>query len=444
MALAQTHSHLMPIEKRSIFLILIGTFLEYFDLVLYVHLAVILNPLFFPTTNPLVAGLFGVLTFSSAYLLRPLGSFVFGYIGDKMGRKASIVWTSLLMGLASLTMGCLPSYEILGFTASVVFILARALQGFSSIGEIVGAQVFVAEVSEKTPYVHFLGVLPSAMMALGSAVALGSGMLCLRMDPINGWRWPFLMGAFVAIVGGIIRTKAIESPAFTALKDKKSHPTEKETLTFLQTLQFRKRNYWYYFGMEITTPMAFYFSYRYCSELLKGMGLSPADVILHNFPIGVMQLLGILGLGALTLAFDPLKILKTRAIIGFLLIPFLFWTLSTAQTASSIFIVQLSVALFWGLSICPALIKIVHSFPIIGRCVNLGSAYAISHAMMYVVTSYGIFSLDRAFGIWGVGSLFMVTTLISLVCIYRFQMLEFGSNGTQGSTQGLTQGFAKI
>lgn len=423
MVTTQRRAYLTSIEKRSIFLILIGTFLEYFDLVIYVHLAVALNPLFFPVENPWVATLFGVLTFSSAYLLRPLGAFVFGYIGDKKGRKASIVWTSILMGLASFTIGCLPSYETIGFTASLIFILARGLQGFSSIGEITGAHIFTVEVTEKIPSAHFVSVLSSTMMCLGSTVALIVGLASFKMDPLNGWRWPFLLGALVAFVGGIIRVRAIESPAFSFLKEKKMQPTLRETVTFLETLQFRKKNYWCYFGMEIVTPVAFYFTYRYCSELLKGIGFTTTEIMLHNVPLGILQVLSTLGLGALALVCEPFKILKMRGMIGLIFLPFAFLLLATHQTPTSIFIVQLLAALFWGLSVLPALVKIVQAFPIIGRCTNLGSAYAISHAMMYVVTSYGTFFLDQAFGIWGVGAFFMMAALISLISTYHFQVL---------------------
>lgn len=406
-------------EKQSIFLVLIGTFLEYFDLVLYVHLAVILNPLFFPTSDPWIAGLLGVFTFSSVYILRPLGAFVFGYIGDHFGRKASIIWTSVTMGLTTLTIACLPPYASLGFAASLIFILARALQGFSSIGEWIGALVFTSEVSAKSPRAYFLSILPTVCIILGSTAALGIGLICLHLNPESGWRWAFFTGSIIAFVGGVIRLKAIESPAFQELEKKKKKPTQEETIQLFQTLQFRKKNYWYYFGMEALGPLMFYFSFRYCSDLLKQIGLVPTDIMLHNFSVCCVGLSAAFMWGYLALHYDPLRILKTKWLIGLCCTPFFFATLGLLKTELVIFGVQCLTVTFLT-DVSPAQFKIVHAFPVIGRCTNLGSAYAISHAAMYVVTSSFIFFLDHLFGVWGVGALFIGVAALALFCVSRF------------------------
>lgn len=411
---------LTPIEKRSIFLILLGTFLEYFDLVLYMHLAVVLNPLFFPSTDPWVAGLLGVFAFSSAYLLRPLGAFVFGYVGDKKGRKASIVWTSGLMGCAVLTIACLPPYASIGLTASIFFIFARLLQGFSSIGEMISAQVFTAEISAKSAYADFLSVLPATTIIIGSMTALGVAAFCLHLDPVNGWRWPFFLGAFVAIIGGFIRLRAIESPAFLAVQKQKREPTTKETLAFFRTLAVRKKNYWYYFGIETITPLTLYFTLRSCSDLLKGMGFNATHIISHNFIMTGVNLLFVILWGWLTLKYDPLTILKRRFLVGFFLIPPLMWALASFPYEEVVFVVQVLLLSFVAGSMIPAQFKIIQAFPVVGRCTNLGSAYAFSHTAMYVITSLFVFSLDQTFGLWGVGALFMVTTAIAIFCASQF------------------------
>lgn len=409
-------------EKRSIVLVLIGTFLEYFDLVLYVHLAVVLNPLFFPSTDPQVAGLLGLFTFSSAYLLRPLGALVFGWMGDRMGRKASIIWTSTLMGLSALTIAILPPYASIGPAASVLFILARALMGFSSIGEIISAQVFVAEVAAKSTYAHFLSLLSTIATIVGSLAALGAGALCMYLDPETGWRWPFVFGTLVAFIGGAIRLRVIESPAFLEAqrKQKEPKPTTEEAFTLFRTLALRRKNYWYFFGIETVTPLTLYFALRACSDLLKSSGMSATSVISHNFVVTVVNLLVVILYGWLALKYDPLTILKRRFLVGLCLIPPLMWMLSTFPSESTIFVVQVLLLSLIAGSTTPAQFKVVQAFPVIGRCTNLGSVYAFSHAAMYVITSSCIFFLDQAFGLWGIGVLFMVTTAVALFCAHRF------------------------
>lgn len=417
-------TYLTPLEKKSIGLVLIGTFLEYFDLTLYVHLAVVLNPIFFPPGDPWTAGLFGVFTFSSAYVLRPVGAFVFGYVGDKVGRKASIVWTSGMMGATALTLACLPTYSSIGITASILFIFARALQGFSSIGEIVGAQVFIAEVVEKSRYAHFLSVLPAFMMGVGSAVALGLGFFCLKLDPVSGWRWPFFFGVTVAIVGGFIRLNAIESPVFLTVQKKKERLAKEETQQFFELASFRKTNYWCYFGIELIPPLAFYFAMRYCADFLKDMGLSPTQIISHNSGVILIMLAFTLLMGWLTLSYDPLTLLKRRLLLGLCLIPLLLWSLAGFPSEETVFIVQAFLFSLFAVGSLPAQFKIIRSFPVLGRCTNLGSAFAISHAAMYVITSSLVFFLDQTFGIWGVGSLFILTAATALFCAHHLTLSD--------------------
>ncbi len=98
-------------QKEAIGLLQIGSFLEYFDLLLYVHMAVLLNELFFPKTDPHTAALLAAFAFCSTYVLRPFGALLFGWIGDNMGRKSTVIITSMMMALSCLVMAILPTYE---------------------------------------------------------------------------------------------------------------------------------------------------------------------------------------------------------------------------------------------------------------------------------------------------------------------------------------------
>jgi len=101
-------------QKESIFLLQIGTFLEYFDLMLYVHMVILLNELFFPPTDPQTAALLAALAFCSTYVLRPFGALIFGYIGDNYGRKPTVIITTALMAICCLIMSILPTYAEIG------------------------------------------------------------------------------------------------------------------------------------------------------------------------------------------------------------------------------------------------------------------------------------------------------------------------------------------
>src|SRR3990167_5087221 len=103
-------SSLSRSQRESIGLLSIGTFLEYFDLMLYVHMAVLLNELFFPKTDPFTASLITAFSFCSTYLLRPFGALIFGYIGDFIGRKAVVILTTFLMAISCVIVASLPTY----------------------------------------------------------------------------------------------------------------------------------------------------------------------------------------------------------------------------------------------------------------------------------------------------------------------------------------------
>jgi len=138
-------------QKEAIALLSFGTLLEYFDLMLYVHLSVLLNDLFFPKTDPMMAKLLGATAFCMTFVLRPAGGYIIGRIGDVIGRKATIYITTFIMAGTCVTMAALPTYEEVGIWATVMILLCRMFQGFSSLGEVIGAGVYLFETL-KSPH----------------------------------------------------------------------------------------------------------------------------------------------------------------------------------------------------------------------------------------------------------------------------------------------------
>ncbi|OZG32524.1 MFS transporter [Rickettsia endosymbiont of Culicoides newsteadi] len=125
-------------QKEAVCLLSVGTFLEYFDLMLYVHMAVLLNELFFPKTDPHTAALLSAAAFCSTFIFRPFGAFLFGWIGDTVGRKATVIVTTFMMAISCIIMATLPTYAQIGVTAAWLVTVCRIIQGISSMGEIMG------------------------------------------------------------------------------------------------------------------------------------------------------------------------------------------------------------------------------------------------------------------------------------------------------------------
>ena len=159
-------------QKEAVTLLQVGTFLEYFDLMLYVHMAVLLNEFFFPTTDPHTAALLAAFAFCSTFIFRPLGALIFGWMGDHVGRKSTLIATTILMSISCIVMANLPTYAQIGITATWLVTLCRIAQGMSSMGEIIGAEIYLAE-SIGRPYAYPAVASLGIASALGAMVAVG-------------------------------------------------------------------------------------------------------------------------------------------------------------------------------------------------------------------------------------------------------------------------------
>lgn len=202
-------------QKEAIGLLSIGTFLEYFDLMLYVHMAVVLNELFFPKADPKVAFIYSASAFCSTYLLRPFGALIFGWIGDTIGRKTTIIITTFLMSLSCLIMAVLPPYSEIGIKALWLVTACRVIQGMASMGEIVGAELYLLETIQLPARYMAVSVI-GVFGTLGAKFALG--MAALVTSYSLNWRLAFFFGAIVAFIGSIARTNLRETVEFVDAK----------------------------------------------------------------------------------------------------------------------------------------------------------------------------------------------------------------------------------
>jgi MFS family permease len=183
-----TQTHLTIEQKYTTGLLLIGTFLEYFDLMLYIHLAILLNDLFFPKTDPHAASLLIALTFCLTYIFRPVGALIFGYIGNNVGYKATIIITTFIMSISCITIANLPVYDQIGIVSTWIIIIYRILQGISSVGEIIGIELYMTEMT-KPPIQYPVVALVSIFPLIGGMGSLGIASLSTSLG--FSWRMAF-------------------------------------------------------------------------------------------------------------------------------------------------------------------------------------------------------------------------------------------------------------
>ncbi|AXA33200.1 MFS transporter [Francisella adeliensis] len=208
---------------KTIAIINLGAVLEWFEFCLYGYLATYLTILFFPKEDQAVAliSVFGI--FAASYIMRPLGGFFFGSIGDRLGRSYAIKLSMMLMCLPMLIMALMPTYSSAGIWAIVILVFARMLQGFSVGGEYTGILVALAESASpkhKGFTTAIAGLASQAGVILSSlTVGLLASILTNEQMLHYGWRIAFGTGFILAIVSTILQKKAHESPAFEELKE---------------------------------------------------------------------------------------------------------------------------------------------------------------------------------------------------------------------------------
>lgn len=203
----------------------VGTTIEWYDFFLYgVVTPLALNKLFFPNFDPLVGTLLAYITFFVGFIARPIGGVIFGHYGDRIGRKAVLILTLLIMGVATFLIGLLPTYEQVGIWAPIMLLVLRIFQGLGLGGEWGGAVLMAVEHSP-TGKRGFYGSWPQIGVPAGLLLSAGMVYLLSYLSEANffawGWRVAFLISAILVVLGLYIRLKVMETPAFNRVKQEK-------------------------------------------------------------------------------------------------------------------------------------------------------------------------------------------------------------------------------
>lgn len=213
-------------KTRILFASLVGTTIEFFDFYIYATAAVLIFPhLFFPaSTDPTTAVIQSLATFALAFIARPIGAALFGHLGDRIGRKATLVAALLTMGVSTVCIGLLPTYHQIGIAAPLLLALCRLGQGLGLGGEWSGAVLLATENAPEGKRAWY-GMFPQLGAPLGFILATGSfltlGAFMSEADFMQwGWRIPFIASAALVIVGLWIRLKLHETPAFQNVLNK--------------------------------------------------------------------------------------------------------------------------------------------------------------------------------------------------------------------------------
>lgn len=239
---------------------LVGSTIEWYDFFLYgVVAGLVFNQLYFPADDPTISTLLAYATFAVGFVARPFGGLIFGHFGDKVGRKAMLVLTLMIMGGATVAIGLLPTYDQIGMAAPILLLLLRVLQGIGIGGEWGGAVLMAYEFAPPNKK-GFYASIPQIGLSLGLALASGTmALLTLLPDAAFmawGWRLAFVASIILVVLGTWIRSQIGESPEFE--KEKAAHRALDHGLPFVQMIK------------------------RYPTNIVLGMGARYIDGVFFN------------------------------------------------------------------------------------------------------------------------------------------------------------------
>jgi len=360
---------------------MLGNGLEWYDYALYAHMSFILSELFFPGDNETtrLIATFGV--FAVGFLFRPLGAILFGYIGDKYGRRSSLVIAILMMAIPTGCIGLLPTYAQIGITAPILLTIIRIFQGLSLGGEFSGSMAYIIECSPpgRRGFAGAASIVSLIMgFLLGSFVAL---LFVKGLSPEDfrswGWRVPFLIGIVIGLVGLYMRSNCDESPAYEEAK-KEGHLDATPLRTALAS---NKRTMLKAFSLFITVTMPFYLtSVYFLSFMNKKLGLAVDDALTINTITMIVMMLTVIASSAASDKYGRKPILVTSAILMMVCIVPLFFIMGI-KSYGAILISQIIFGLIVGTYIAPIPAVLVELFPTSIRYTGMALSYNLAAAM---------------------------------------------------------------
>ncbi|QWE06772.1 MFS transporter [Polynucleobacter sp. JS-JIR-5-A7] len=259
-----------------------GTFLEWYDFLTFATLAVVLGPLFFPSNDPNTGLLASLATFGVGMVVRPIGSAIFGSLGDRIGRKPVFMITIALMGIATVSIGFLPTYAQIGIWAPILLVGLRLLQGLSAGGEIGGSAVYLTEHAGnenrgfKTSFLQLMGPLG----ILVSTMQIASLQQWLSPEEFQAWGWrvPFWISILLLLIAFKARMALEETPIFLELS-KNVEKNESQLINNFKDPEIRKRMILLFFCISSSGAILFFCVQVYTAIFLKiSVGLNPALV----------------------------------------------------------------------------------------------------------------------------------------------------------------------
>ncbi len=416
------HGRITTDEKKVLAATLVGTSIEWFDYFIYAQAAgLVLGPLFFAPlskSDPSLAQILSFATIGIAFLFRPLGAIVSGYLGDRYGRKVSLIMTLVLMGLATACVGLLPTYATAGIWAPVLLILLRILQGFSAGGEWGGAALMAVEhapVDKRS----FFGSFPQIGTPIGMIVAtlvllLFTSLLGRDEFVAWGWRLPFLSSIVLIVIGFVIRRSVEESPVFERMRLRRKQSSAPIRVLF--------RDHW----RKVLQAALIFMANNAAGYLLIAFFISYGQKTVHLPATTMLTVCTLAAVGWLLFTIlggilgDRIGRVRTFQIgyvaLAIWAVP--MWSLIDSGSPTQFFVAAFVMAAALGLSYGPQAALYAEMFPANVRYSGVSLGYSLGSilggAFAATIAQWLIASYEKS---WPIGVYIAILSVISLVAV---------------------------
>lgn len=383
----------------------IGNFVEQFDYGLYGYMAPVLAPAFFPQSNQTVAVLSTYAIIAIACLFRPLGGTLVGRWGDRVGRKKTLLWTIVFMGVTTAMIGALPTYQQIGIFAPLLLLLLRVVQGMVSGGEYVGAVAFIVEWAEPKRRGYYASYASNSCFA---GILAGAGTAALTSWIFQGptldswgWRIPFLLALPLSAVGIWLRRRIEESPEFVRATEGGADVVKAPIREALRT---QWRPMLVFCGVSVMLAILSYTWVTFYPEYLTGTLGLPRWMALTSNAISVAVLIPLLPLaGIISDRIGRKPMLISGAVACIVLVPLAFWvgeggTFGAAVASQLIYIVP-EFFLTGIVTVCTAELFATRT-RFSASAIAYNSSFSIFMGITPFVAALLVTSFDTIYAVW--------------------------------------------